>query len=88
MIGGHSYKTFTPEQKKRADARTFVHMAVRRGKMVKQSCQFKLTDGMCCGIKEVESHHEDYDKPLEVQWLCKGHHKLVDSIKEIHARSK
>ncbi len=24
-----------------------------------------------------ERHHEDYDKPLEITWLCKSHHKRL-----------
>ena len=26
-----------------------------------------------CGAT-AEAHHPDYDKPLEVEWLCKKHH--------------
>jgi len=31
---------------------------------------------MICGsIKKLQAHHEDYDKPLEVAWLCVKCHK-------------
>ena len=31
-----------------------------------------------CGIDtEVQAHHEDYTKPLEVIWLCRSCHKRV-----------
>ena len=27
-----------------------------------------------CGEEKTEGHHEDYDKPLDLVWLCKRHH--------------
>ncbi len=27
-----------------------------------------------CGHEKVQAHHEDYSKPLDVNWLCKKHH--------------
>jgi len=36
----------------------------------------------CGSDKNVEGHHEDYDKPKELTWLCKvchlEHHKLIN----------
>lgn len=53
-------------------ARNKVTYAVRLGKLIKVPCD--------CGDKEVQAHHEDYSKPLEVEWLCRTCHnerKLV-----------
>lgn len=44
--------------------------AVRRGKLQKGLCEF-------CNSQEVEAHHDDYSKPLEVRWLCKAHHNHI-----------
>lgn len=41
--------------------------AISRGDLLKQPCEV-------CGKKKVDAHHDDYEKPLEVRWLCKKHH--------------
>ncbi len=44
-----------------------LHRAVNRGRVVRGNC-------MICGDHEVEGHHEDHSKPLDVWWLCRTHH--------------
>lgn len=48
-------------------AQSAVGNALHRGDLVKQPCEV-------CGKSEVHGHHPDYDKPLEVMWLCPEHH--------------
>lgn len=48
-------------------AHTAVRTAVRDGLLIKGPCEI-------CGESKVEGHHDDYDKPLVVRWLCKRHH--------------
>lgn len=48
-------------------ARQKVHMAVFYGRLKKKPCEL-------CGAKNVQGHHTDYSKPLEVKWLCATHH--------------
>lgn len=56
------------EQRKKANARAYLHVYVKRGKIKKGAC-------VVCGETEgVEAHHEDYSKPLEVVWYCRKHH--------------
>lgn len=52
------------------NARSRVEKALKRGKLIKEPC-FK------CGNENTEAHHEDYDKPLEVIWLCKQCHSAL-----------
>ena len=47
--------------------------ALRNGTLIKLPCKF-------CGIKQVEAHHPDYSKPLEVIWLCSECHRLLHKI--------
>jgi hypothetical protein len=46
-----------------------VNNAVRAGRLVRQPCQ------VCGSEKWIHAHHENYDKPLDVMWLCPAHHK-------------
>ena len=59
-----------PNRKK---ANTAVSNAVRDGRLLKQPC-------WVCGSKAV-AHHPDYDKPLDVVWLCQPHHKQTHAMK-------
>lgn len=62
-----SLHPMTPEQRKRANARSYLHVYVKRGKVVRQPCAV-------CGDAHAEAHHPNYDKPLNVRWLCRLHH--------------
>lgn len=42
--------------------------AIRRGDVQRRPCEV-------CGAVKVDAHHDDYDKPLEVRWLCRIHHR-------------
>lgn len=57
--------------KREATAQTSA--AIRTGILVRQPC--------CeCGKSKSEAHHEDYAKPLDVQWLCRFHHRRRDAV--------
>lgn len=61
------YSELPPEAKKKASARSMAKVYFRRGKIVQLPCAD-------CGLASAEMHHEDYDKPLEIVWLCRSCH--------------
>ena len=61
-----------PEKEK---ARVAVRKAIANGILTPQPC------AVCGEVKGVESHHDDYNKPLEVKWLCSLHHKEADKAR-------
>jgi len=60
------WRALHPEQHRAQEA---VRRALRAGKLTKAPCW--------CGEVNVEAHHPDYDKPLEVAWLCQEHHGQI-----------
>lgn len=56
--------------KQKINAVNLVWKHLRRGKMIRAAkCS-------TCGIEcKTEGHHDDYNKPTEVRWLCKICHK-------------
>lgn len=50
--------------------------ALKNGIIKQQPC-------IICGDKKSLAHHEDYDKPIEVDWLCFLHHQQLHRTKRI-----
>ena len=61
-------RAWRAEDTRRAKAHGAVAKAIRKGLLVRCPC-------VRCGEKKSLAHHEDYDKPLEVMWLCQPCHK-------------
>jgi hypothetical protein len=61
-------KAWRSEDSRRSACHSAVARAVRRGDLLKQPC-------CICGSLASVAHHESYDKPLDVMWLCTVHHK-------------
>lgn len=65
------------EFRKKERARGMVNKRLLSGKIVKPNkCE------VCCSEGYVEAHHEDYDKPLEVVWVCKKCHENIHHSNE------
>lgn len=56
----------------RRAANVLLGNAVRSGTVQRQPC-------WVCGSKAV-AHHPDYDRPLDVVWLCQPHHKQAHAL--------
>lgn len=69
-----SAKRWVESHPERKRATTKLNNALRDGRIKKLPCL------VCGGISE--AHHPDYDRPLDVVWLCAQHHK------QAHAASK
>jgi hypothetical protein len=54
--------------KRRNKCHNAVTRAIKSGDLVRQPC-------LRCGNVKSLAHHEDYDKPLDVMWLCQPCHK-------------
>lgn len=55
------------------------HLAVQRalatGRLQRLPCEV-------CGRARVDAHHDHYDRPLEVRWLCRSHHVKLHTCGE------
>lgn len=56
-------------------ARNVLHAALRRGYIKREPCEV-------CAAEPAQAHHDDYEQPLAVRWLCRPHHE------EHHARER
>ena len=61
-------KAWRAQDERRNRAHLSVSRAIRNGSLLRLPC-------IRCGEKKSVAHHEDYDKPLEVMWLCQPCHK-------------
>jgi hypothetical protein len=62
-----AHERYCDNHPERRRATITLNNAVRDGKVQRQPC-------WVCGEK-AHGHHPDYDRPLEVVWLCPPHHR-------------
>jgi hypothetical protein len=51
-------------------AHVALRSAIKRGLLNPQPCQV-------CGAEDVDGQHHDYNRPIDVVWLCRKHHKAL-----------
>lgn len=65
-------KRWRAENQHKQQAHTAVARALRDGALVRKPCQH-------CSDPRSKAHHPDYDKPLDVVWLCDDCHRTEHS---------
>lgn len=61
-------RAWRAEDSRRVAAHNAVARAIKSGQLERKPCER-------CGAEKSVAHHEDYDKKLEVIWLCQPCHK-------------
>jgi hypothetical protein len=61
-------KAWRESDKRRSVAHSAVARAIRKGNLIPEVCSK-------CSNEKTVAHHEDYDQPLNVVWLCQSCHK-------------
>jgi len=61
-------KLYREKYPKKYKAHGIVARAIRAKKLFRMPCEV-------CGNLITDGHHDDYDKPLNVRWLCAEHHR-------------
>lgn len=67
FISVYKFRIKNPEKYK---AHSIVRKSIRLGILNKLPC-------FICGNINSHAHHEDYNNPLDVMWLCPQHHKDI-----------
>lgn len=65
----------TPEQRFKDNARSYAQTYKKRGKLVKCPCEN-------CGSPRSQMHHENYNNPLDVVWLCRPCHMTLHKLEK------
>lgn len=66
--GAYRYtKRFRERYPEKARAHDKVRRALEAGTLVRQPCEM-------CGAEKAHAHHDDYERPLDVRWLCRRCH--------------
>lgn len=60
-------KKYIQENPKKRAAHIEVGNALRDGKIFSKPCEV-------CSNPSAQAHHDDYNKPLDLRWLCTTHH--------------
>lgn len=67
-------KKWRDKNKEKVRAYNALNQAIKMGRVIKpEQCS------KCPNTGRIEGHHEDYSKPLDVEWLCRDCHAKIPS---------
>lgn len=68
---------YNKDNRERRHAHMQLGNALRDGKIGRKPCAF------CRSEKDLEAHHHDYSKPLDVTWLCTPCHRRFHALERM-----
>jgi len=78
LMTRYGIKRIVDNEQAEADKRIAHAQLIQRARaIVAQAIKDGLKRGPCesCGSTSfIEAHHDNYNKPLEIRWLCRSHH--------------
>jgi len=60
-------------------ARAYVNHLMQRGKLKSKPCDV-------CGKLETEAHHNSYENPMDIRWVCAEHHDALERWKRMRQK--
>lgn len=81
MLAKEAAREKSPEGRWQRRAYSHVQRAKVKGELVPALCAH-------CGAANVEAHHDDYSRPLDVIWLCRRCHAGRHSFRPLRLRSE
>jgi len=70
VVHAKSHANYRANNPYKIKAKSEVGSAIRNGSLIRPT---KCSE--CSESKKIEAHHDDYNKSLEVRWLCRKCHK-------------
>jgi len=83
----HFHRGCVPDNGKKNRARKLVEKAIKRGVLNNphKCSQCESTDSFKDGRSSIQAHHDDYNKPLDIRWLCQPcHHEWHKNNKALN----
>ena len=77
-LNNRTSKEYYEKNPSRTKANSKLNNAVKSGKVYK----WPVCAMPDCTQTQVVGHHPDYDRPLDVVWLCQSHHKQAHAFKK------